>query len=286
MTRQVRTVNDADQVILARPTQDGDGVNIHRIAGGHLNALLDPFLLIDEIRSDDASDYVGGFPEHPHRGFQTLTYMLEGGFKHRDSIGNEGSVRDGGLQWLSAARGVLHSEMPLPRNGRLHGYQFWINLPAQYKMESPAYRDIQAEEIPYLRDAQGTVYRQLLGGIELDDNTRLEAALNLPRNKVAMTDVALSASGQARLRIPAGFVMQVLVVSGYWGGYGEKHLLHFAAMGEESVLQIDIAEAAKLIVFGGHPLKEPIAQYGPFVMNTREEIEQAMRDYRDGVLSP
>ncbi len=278
-----RTINDVTEVIKARTTQDGDGVTIHRIAGQRLNALLDPFLLVDEIRSDDSKDYVGGFPPHPHRGFQTLTYMLQGGFAHTDSMGNEGEVSDGGLQWMSAARGVIHSEMPRVHHGRLHGYQFWINLPQAHKMEAPDYRDMQDEEIPRLEQGAHRL-SALIGEVAVQNGPWVRAAMSLPHTPVFLTDVTLARGEPLSLVVPKDTAVHVLVVDGHLGSYSKRALLHFAGLHEESALTLESDRAARILVFGGKALAEPIAQYGPFVMNTMEEVEQALRDYRDGAL--
>ena len=283
MSLHVRNIEQVSRVMSAQATQDGDGVAIHRIAGNHLNAVLDPFLLIDEIRSDDQKDYIGGFPPHPHRGFQTFTYMLQGGFAHTDSMGNKGEISGGGLQWMSAARGVVHSEMPRAEAGRLHGYQFWVNLPGAHKMDPPDYRDVQGEDVPEYHYA-GHDIRALLGDARGVDGVRLTGALALPHTPVTLLDVTMRANQPLALRVPAGWTMQVLVVEGQLGKYPARHLLHFNALREASVLQLASMQATRCLVFGGQPLQEPVAQYGPFVMNSMDEVEQALRDFREGTL--
>ncbi len=274
---------DATHVISAHATQDGDGVNINRIAGSQLNPILDPFLLVDEIRSADDADYMGGFPQHPHRGFQTLTYMIEGGFEHRDSMGNRGAVNDGGLQWMSAARGVVHAEMPLAPEGKMHGYQFWINLPASHKMDPPDYKDLQGQDVPVYRDA-GSQIKALLGKVELADGRSLEAALQLPHTPTFMLDAEIHAGGEISLIVPADYQVQVLIVEGKLGDYGAQTLLHYAPESDDWRLELNTEDVLRVLVFGGQPLREPIAQYGPFVMNTSDEVQQALRDFREGRL--
>ncbi len=274
----------ADRVIQARPTQDGDGVNIRRIAGQQLNPLLDPFLLIDEIRSDEASDYVGGFPPHPHRGFQTLTYMIEGGFKHKDSMGNEGVINDGGLQWMSAASGVIHSEMPImdtKPEARMHGYQIWLNLPAADKMRTPAYRDLQGDDVPEHVFLDGSRIRALVGQAQANSVLH-KAALQLPESHAQLFDVSISESSAMDWILEPGYQYQIYLIEGQSGGLSTGHLANFEPAPEARTLRLEANQgAARYLVLGGVPIREAIAQYGPFVMNTMDEIEQAMRDYRD-----
>lgn len=275
-----RTLTQADRILLARPTEDGDGVRIRRIAGQSVNAALDPFLMIDELNSDEQADYIGGFPPHPHRGFETLTYMKVGAFKHRDSMGNEGRVSAGGLQWMSAARGVIHSEMPEADAGRLHGFQLWLNLPASEKMRPPSYRDVQAEEVAHIRLPSGVEAWVPVGRVVLDQQT-VTGPLLLPETDAAVADVNVPAGAVANLSVPAGMQANILVYEGQAGTLQSGQLAHFSAQPEERriVLASQKTSLSVLILFG-RPLREPIAQYGPFVMNTMDEINQAISDYR------
>jgi len=283
MTQAIQ-LGDRDRVISAHPTQDGDGVRIKRIAGPHLNTLLDPFLLIDEIRSEDSTDYVGGFPAHPHRGFQTLTYMISGGFKHRDSMGNEGIINSGGLQWMSAASGVIHSEMPLLHKGTeqgMHGYQIWLNLPSGEKMRQPAYRDIQGEEVPEYRLMNGILVRALAGMFEVDGKV-MNSALSLPESHALLMDVTVPADTVMRCVFEAASQYQLYVIDGALEDLNAGHLAHFSEASTVRNLTVESgAQGARILVLGGQPIREPIAQYGPFVMNTHAELEQALQDYRD-----
>lgn len=278
------TLNDADRIVSQQATQDGDGVKISRIAGQHLHALLDPFLLIDEINSDDSKDYVGGFPPHPHRGFQTFTYMLDGSFHHKDSMGNSGKVSGGGVQWMSAASGVIHSEMPEPDGDKLHGFQLWINLPAVEKMNPPDYRDIQAQEIPAHQTSEGAQVKVLAGRVEVE-GSHYEGALELEKSKGSVLAVELAANAGLSISVPENHNVNVLVFGGALDGLQRGKMAHFARRDDSYQLALASArEDTRFLVLLGEPIAEPVAQYGPFVMNTMGEVEQALRDYRDGSL--
>lgn len=277
---QTLTLAQADRILQARPTEDGDGVRIRRIAGQSVNAVLDPFLMIDELNSDEQADYIGGFPPHPHRGFETLTYMKVGAFRHRDSMGNEGRVSAGGLQWMSAARGVIHSEMPEVDAGRLHGFQLWLNLPAREKMRPPSYRDVQAEEVAHIRLPSGVEAWVPVGRVVLDQ-TDVTGPLLLPETDATVADVSVPAGAVTMLSVPAGVQVNILVYDGQTDTLRSGQVAHFSAQPE--VRQIALSAQTtplSLLVLLGRPLREPIAQYGPFVMNTMDEINQAISDYR------
>ncbi len=267
-------------VIASRPTSDGAGVKIKRLAGFGSRLNMDPFLMLDEIRSDDEDEYSAGFPPHPHRGFETVTYMLAGGFSHRDSMGNEGSINAGGAQWMTAGSGVIHSEMPLPGDEPcMHGFQFWLNLPAAEKMDAPAYRDIQNGEISELQQDDARI--RLIAG-ELGQHSGVVTGKT---TRALLADVALPAGGKASLAYAADLSSQFYV---YEGSVKVGDTLvrrgELASLGGGEGLQLVAGEQAGLLLFGGLPLNEPVAHYGPFVMNTQQEIDQAIRDYRKGTL--
>ncbi len=265
------------QTVDAQATSDGDGVKIHRLAGRRLNGVLNPYLMIDEINSDDAVDYIGGFPEHPHRGFETITYMKAGRMRHRDHMGNEGVVGAGDVQWMTAGAGVLHSEMPEQEEGLLHGFQIWLNLPAAEKMKPAAYRDISSAELSKQQlEDEGSV--TVIAGDVAVNGHQLAGALPWMSTEPVLMDVQLTANGAVELSFNADNPALVYVYQ------GESNLLKQRQMGVYSSgdkLRLEAGPSgAKMLVLSGRPLDEPIVQYGPFVMNSSEEIEQALRDFQ------
>lgn len=264
------------QVIDARGTQDGDGVNIHRVAGRHLNKILDPYLMIDEINSDQAADYIGGFPEHPHRGFETITYMKAGRMRHRDHMGNEGVIEAGDVQWMTAGRGVLHAEMPEQESGLLHGFQVWLNLPAREKMKPAAYREIASANIPQQLYANGAKLRAIAGAITSDGQLLLGALPELSTEPVFL-DLSLPPNAELTLSFNDKHPALVYVYQGDTDDVNYRQVGFYSAA--ES-LQIRAGDnGAELLILSGKPIDEPIAQRGPFVMNTEAEIEQAISDF-------
>lgn len=273
------------EIIQARPAHDGDGVRIKRIAGARLNPLLDPFLMLDEIHSDEAADYIGGFPEHPHRGMETITYMKAGRMRHRDHLGNEGIIGPGDVQWMTAGRGILHSEMPEQDSGLLHGFQLWLNLPADEKMKPAAYRDIRVDEIPIHHLSGGGSISLIAGEVTLPDNFQLKGVLPELSTKPVMMDVSLNASETLSLVFNQTFPALVYVVQG--SVIAEEMILkgQMGIFTEGQTLKLKAGnKGASLLILSGRPLREPIEQYGPFVMNTREQIDQAIMDFRTGRL--
>lgn len=268
------------QLVRANAVSEGAGVTVHRTIGTSALRHLDPFLMLDHFGSDNPSEYIAGFPDHPHRGFVTLTYMLDGHMLHQDSMGNRGDLRAGGAQWMKAASGVIHSEMPQQTEGLMQGFQLWINLPAREKMSDPGYQEFSPEAIAEaaLDGARVKVlcgeYDGVKGPIQ-DSNTR-----------VLYLDAILPPDGRFRQMVEADFTAFAYVYEGD-ARLGERvlprHFLAVLGAGDEVALQAGAA-GARLIVVAGLPLKEPVVQYGPFVMNTQEEIEEALRDYRDGRL--
>lgn len=281
------SVRSLQGVYPARPTSDGDGVRIRRVSMPGQFGALDPFLMLDEIASDEAADYIGGFPEHPHRGFETVTLMLEGRMRHRDHMGNEGVIEPGGVQWMSAARGILHSEMPEQQSGRLHGFQLWINLPATAKMQAPQYREFAARDIPLWQPGVNARARVIAGSV---------GDVRGPVQGVATQPLALDISleGDAQMKLPVS--ASATVIAYVYGGSvevpasGGNRLVeqqHLARLhnGNSIVLRGGGKGQNRVLLLAAEPLNEAIAHYGPFVMNTSEEIEQAIADYRAGKLA-
>lgn len=282
--RQIR------QMITAMPTSDGAGVKLKRSLGQNQGARLDPFLMLDEFFSDNPDDYLAGFPSHPHRGFETVTYMLEGHMLHEDHLGNQGHLRDGGAQWMTAGRGVIHSEMPQQQDGRMRGFQLWINLPAAEKMRPADYYDAQAEEIPRLAlDSGGEVVA--LAGTATVEGKRLTGYYNGLDGKHFSTnpvyfDVRLPIGVSVEIELPAEHNTVIYVYEGE-AVMGSHRIRdgHAALLGDGEGIKVSGGDkGARLLLLAAQPIGEPIVQYGPFVMNTAEEIEQALQDYRNGTL--
>lgn len=272
------------QILPSHPASDGAGVRIRRIVGEDRHD-LDPFLMLDEIRSDQREEFAAGFPSHPHRGIETLTVMLEGGFEHRDHLGHRAAIRAGGAQWMSAGRGVIHSEMPLPGEGRLHGFQLWINLPAADKLREPDYAQAEAAELPELALEQGRL-RVIAGRL-----AELVSPIGRTACETAVLALELAPGGTYRWSPPAGHRALLRPFR------GEAHLPtpsgpvtviasgQMAVLDGEGVIEITAGEdGAGMLLLSGRPLGEPIVQHGPFVMNTASEIRQAIRDYQSGAL--
>ena len=266
------------QVTTAVAAQDGDGVNIHRLAGRQLHQALNPFLMIDEINSDDATDYIGGFPEHPHRGFETITYMKAGRMRHRDHMGNEGVISAGDVQWMTAGAGVLHSEMPEQDQGLLHGFQIWLNLPAVEKMKPAAYQEIVSADIPEQRLTGGGIVRIVAGSVTIDHRLQ-QGPLPDISTKPVFLDVHLTAHETAELSFNTEDPALVYVYKGTTESMSSRQLGIYSS---GSTLQLRAGPSgADLLVLSGRPLHEPVVQHGPFVMNTSEEIERALVDFRN-----
>lgn len=278
------TQRKLEQVVRGLDVSDGAGVNLKRIIGVPLLKEIDPFLLLDEFRSDDPDDYIGGFPAHPHRGFETVTYMKYGSFRHRDSHGHEGILRDGGVQYMTAGRGVIHSEMPEMKDGLLWGYQLWVNLPAALKMIEPAYQDIPATGIPIV-EGEGRRVVVIAGEVDgqggamqtLHPITYLDVELE----KGARFQFAPSPTANSFLHVHSGTIVAPFDDGGrdtLRSGEGA-----LCVRGDDVAVQAAEGSAGFLFL-SSEPLNEPIERGGPFVMNTREELEQAFRDYQDGRL--
>ena len=265
------------QRVPAFEVTEGAGVTVHRSIGTPALKNLDPFLMLDHFGSDNPDEYIAGFPEHPHRGFITFTYMLDGHMEHRDSMGNRGDLKAGGVQWMEAASGVIHSEMPKQTDGLMRGFQLWINLPARDKLSDPAYQEFSAAAIPELAQ-DGARVRVLAGEF---GGTR--GVIDDPATDVLYLDVALAAGAGFSLPLDDARNAFVYVFEGSALLAGEALAQHtLAVLGPGDQVGIEAGtEGARFILVAGRPIGEPVVQYGPFVMNTREEIEQAFADYRD-----
>jgi len=278
------------QIIESVPASEGAGVKLRRSLGGAHGLRVDPFLLLDEFSSENPGDYVAGFPAHPHRGFETVTYLLDGHMLHEDHLGHRGDLKTGGVQWMTAGRGIIHSEMPQQDNGRLRGFQLWINLPAREKMKAATYRDLQANEIPVVALPGGGTAKVIAGTIESEGRTTAGPIRGGITDPIYL-DISLPAGGRFSYPIDSEYsaFLYPYVGSLDVGANGATHGLGAHSAG---VLtpgdRIDVTagkEGARFLVLAGRPLREPVVQYGPFVMNTREEIEQAVRDFQSGALT-
>lgn len=265
-------------IINAQPTHDGDGVKIQRLAGLHLQQTLNPFLMIDEINSDDAADYIGGFPEHPHRGFETITYMKAGRMRHRDHMGNEGVIGAGDVQWMTAGAGVLHSEMPEQEQGLLHGFQIWLNLPAAKKMNPAAYQEIVSADIKEQRLPGGGIVRVIAGSVTINQHV-LRGPLPETSTQPVFMDVQLAANETVELSFNEQNPALVYVYKGKTDLIDSRQL-GFYQSGKALQLKGG-SSGAELLVLSGRPIREPVEQYGPFVMNTRDEIRRALEDFHN-----
>ncbi len=272
------------RVFSGQPTSDGAGVKLTRVIGQRDLDMLDPFLLLDEFRSDSAGDYIGGFPSHPHRGFETVTYMLAGRMRHQDNQGNSGLLTPGSVQWMTAGRGIVHSEMPEQEDGLMWGFQLWVNLPASDKMSAPRYQDIAPDSIPSVQAANGVRVRVLAG--RFGDSVGPVSGIAV---EPLYLDLELAAGAHCAVSVPAGHNAFAYVYAGT-AELGPSDVAKRIQRGELAVLERDGeellvtagSEPTRLIVVAGKPLNEPVARYGPFVMNTQEQIVEAMRDYQSG----
>lgn len=274
------TLRTIRQRVPALEVTEGAGVTVHRSIGTPALKNLDPFLMLDHFGSDDPDEYIAGFPEHPHRGFITFTYMLDGHMEHRDSMGNRGDLKAGGAQWMKAASGVIHSEMPKQTAGLMRGFQLWINLPASEKMSDPAYQEFSAAAIPETA-REGARVRVLAG--EFDG---VHGVIEDPATGVLYLDVRLEAGRRFESPLAGDRNAFVYVFEGDATLADEVLSPHtLAVLGNGDGFAIEAGgEGVRFILVAGRPIGEPVVQYGPFVMNRREEIEQAFADYRDGKL--
>ncbi len=271
------------EVIRGMPATDGAGVELTRVIGQPALTMLDPFLLLDAFRSDNPQDYIAGFPPHPHRGFETVTYLLAGRMRHQDNAGHEGVIEAGGIQWMTAGKGIVHSEMPEQQDGLLEGFQLWVNLPAGHKMDQPAYQEVSAEGIPVeLRD-EGVEVRVISGVTSLG----CQGPVVQPLTEPLYLDVSLPAGQDFFEKLPATHNAFVYVIEGpVVVNADNEQVLHrddLAVLSEGDGVSVKAGEqGGRFLLVAGKPLNEPVARGGPFVMNTREEIDQAFADYKAG----
>lgn len=281
-----------ERIVQGQPTSDGAGVKLTRVLTQPLQKRLDPFLMLDAFGSDAAADYIGGFPDHPHRGFETVTIMLAGRMKHRDSVGNVGLLEPGSVQWMTAGRGIIHSEMPEQEQGRMAGFQLWVNLAAKDKMQAPAYRDVSPGDVPEFVLDNGVRVRVIAGASQ-----GVAGAVSRPSTEPLCLDISLPPGTGFDAQIPVGHNAFI-----YCHGGGTVHVGDVAGSAVESDRMAILANDAgadgvrlsapasqsglsRVLLVAGRPLNEPIAQYGPFVMNNQRELEQALADYQRGVLA-
>jgi redox-sensitive bicupin YhaK (pirin superfamily) len=274
------TFRRVERLVQGHATSDGAGVRLTRVLTQDLQRRLDPFLMLDAFRNENPEDYIGGFPDHPHRGFETITYMLAGRMRHHDSAGNHGLLGPGSAQWMVAGSGLIHSELPEQESGLMEGFQLWLNLPAVDKMTAPNYRDIPATAIPEFTTADGITVRVIAGA-----SHGVAGAVQRPVTEPLYLDIHLPAGQRFEQPVAAGHNAFAYVYRGsakIAGSVVADRQMAILANDGPGVVSVEASEDARLILIAGRPLGEPIAQYGPFVMNTGEQIEQTLRDYRDG----
>ncbi len=284
----VRQARGVERLVQGQDTQDGAGVRLTRVLTHDLQTRLDPFLMLDAFGSDKPGDYIAGFPNHPHRGFETVTYMIAGRMRHKDSGGHEGLLQNGGVQWMTAGRGLTHSEMPEQEEGVMEGFQLWLNLPAKNKLCDPWYRDIQSEDIPEVTTPSGVLVRVMIAGsshgtvgaMQREHTEPLYLDVHYPSTEGAVFEQTLPATHHAFVYVYRG---QLEVMQGEQATVVPIKRMGLLSNDGDGVVLRGQANT-RAIVIAGRPLHEPIAQYGPFVMNTREELVQAVDDFRAGLM--
>jgi len=287
MSSDSNTARSVRRLIRAIHASDGAGVKLRRSLGQSNDARVDPFLMLDEFSTDNPDDYIAGFPAHPHRGFETVTYMLEGHMQHKDHLGHTGDLTAGSVQWMTAGRGIIHSEMPQQVEGRMRGFQLWINLPAREKMKPAAYRDIPPSDIPAVPLRDGGAVKIIAGEVCVGGSGTRGPVQGIS-TEPQLLDVALPAGAAFEHALPQAHSAFVYVYEGTAaiGPESERRAVSAhegAVLSEgESVTVAAGEQGARFLLLAARPLREPVVQYGPFVMNTREEIEQAIRDYQSG----
>lgn len=280
----VTRARHVERLVAGRATSDGAGVKLTRVLTQDLQQRLDPFLMLDAFGSDNPDDYIAGFPDHPHRGFETVTYMIAGRMRHRDSAGHEGLLENGGVQWMTAGRGVIHSEIPQQQEGVMEGFQLWLNLPGRDKMSPPWYRDFQNAELPQFETADGVQVTVIAGA-----SHGVEGAVTRAATEPLYLDLHLPAGASFEQALPPGHNAFVYVYRGELA-LGEtavpaQRMAILANEPEADGVRLTARPDTKALLIAGRPLGEPIAQYGPFVMNTEAEIYQAIQDFRAGRLA-
>ena len=275
-------------VIQSVPASDGAGVKLRRSLGGARNIRVDPFLMLDEFYSDDPDDYLAGFPSHPHRGFETVTYMLDGRMRHEDSFGNRGDLGPGDVQWMTAARGIIHSEMPQQDEGRMRGFQLWVNLPAREKMKRAEWRDVPAREIPTV-PLDGGGEARVIAGILTQGAAATRGPIQGASTEPLYLDLRLPPAARVSIALEVNHNAFVYPYEGAVAVGDDARAVPLRAAGlltpGDSVDLSAGEQGAQMLLIAGRPIGEPVVQYGPFVMNTREEIEQAISDYQNGRLA-
>ncbi|HET7403716.1 MAG TPA: pirin family protein [Usitatibacter sp.] len=273
-----------EQVLAGQPTSDGAGVKLTRVLTQPLQRRLDPFLMLDAFGTENPEDYIAGFPDHPHRGFETVTYMIAGRMRHRDSAGHEGLLQNGGVQWMTAGRGVVHSELPEQEQGAMEGFQLWLNLPAKDKLRDPWYRDFQAADIPEVTTAEGVKVRVIAG-----ESHGVAGAMRREVTEPLYLDLEIPAGATFEQPLAAGHNAFVYVFRGAVQVEGvavpTQRMAILANDPSSDGVVLRASEPARALLIAGRPLREPIAQYGPFVMNTQAEIMQAFKDYQAGLFT-
>jgi hypothetical protein len=277
----VNAPRSVERVVTGMPTSDGAGVKLTRVLTQPLQRRLDPFLMLDAFGTDNPQDYIGGFPDHPHRGFETVTYMIAGRMRHRDSAGHEGLLSNGGVQWMTAGRGVVHSELPEQEHGRMEGFQLWLNLPAKDKMRAPWYRDIQSAEIPEFTTPGGVKVRVIAGA-----SHGVQGAMQREVTEPLYLDLEIPAGASFAQALPAThnafiYVYRGGVTIGDTSVSSQRMAILRNDEGSDGVV-LRAPAASRVLLLAGRPLHEPIAQHGPFVMNTNDEIFAAVQDYQSG----
>jgi hypothetical protein len=282
MNTETPTARAVVQTLRGMPASDGAGVKLTRVIGQPKLPDLDPFLMLDEFGTDKAEDYIAGFPDHPHRGFETVTYMLDGRMRHKDNHGNEGVLVPGAVQWMTAGRGIVHSEMPEQSEGKMRGFQLWLNLPARDKMSAPNYQEFGPDRLPVV-ERQGVSVKVIAG--QLDG---VVGPVRQPATDPTYLDVRIDAGVDFTMPLPAGHSAFIYVYEGSASvGAGREaatiNAQELAVLGDGSEVRLaGRAPRSRAILVAGRPLREPVARYGPFVMNTREEIMQAFADFQAG----
>ncbi|MDX8399962.1 MAG: pirin family protein [Gallionellaceae bacterium] len=275
---QSRTI---ERLVTGVATSDGAGVKLTRVLSGKLQQRLDPFLMLDAFGSDNPDDYIAGFPDHPHRGFETVTYMLAGRMRHRDSAGHEGLLDDGGVQWMTAGRGVIHSEIPEQEDGVMEGFQLWINLPAQRKMAEPWYKDYPSASIPEYSSAENVTVRVISGS-----SNGVDGVITREVTEPMYLDIHIPAGSEFSTAIAASHNAFIYVYRGALTvgdtQVESRHMGILSNTPEADGVTLKASEDTRVILLSAKPLNEAIVQYGPFVMNTQEEINQALDDFRNG----
>ncbi len=284
MHEAITHTRTVERLIAGQPTSDGAGVRLTRVLTPSLQRRLDPFLMLDAFGSDNPDDYIAGFPDHPHRGFETVTYMIAGRMRHRDSAGNEGLLQNGGVQWMTAGRGVIHSEIPQQDEGVMEGFQLWLNLPARDKMCPPWYRDFQQADLPAFTTQEGIRVTVIAG-----ESHGVPGAVNRQGTQPVYLDIHLPAGAAFGQALPVGHNVFLYVYRGEVTVAGSPvPVQRMAILANDPAADGVLMQASvdsKVLLIAGQPLDEPIVQYGPFVMNAEADIHQAIRDFREGRLA-